>query len=176
MIQAIDIYYRLREEVDSQVAVLEKLHKDWMACRKGCCSCCLNLSVWPVEFYAILEQMKAAKWPKPQFNEGKECGFLDREDGCQIYPFRPIICRTHGLPLAYWQDDSHPPGYGIIFCDQNFDAAGDIGFDANNTLNMDQVNEKLARINIVFLEENPDLNLAPADRIELRELLTCLEV
>jgi Fe-S-cluster containining protein len=176
MIKAIEIYYRLREEVDSKVAVLEKLHKEWMACRKGCCSCCLNLSVWPVEFYAISEQMKAAKWPKPQLNADKECGYLDEEGGCQIYPFRPMICRTHGLPLAYWQEDSHPPGYGIIFCDQNFDAAGEIGFDANNTLNMEEVNEKLARINIVFLEENPDLNLAPADRIELRELLTCLEV
>ncbi|MHC4854927.1 MAG: hypothetical protein ACYS72_00815, partial [Planctomycetota bacterium] len=87
------------------------------------------------------------------------------------YPFRPIICRTHGLPLAYWQEDSHPPGYGIIFCNQNFDAAGDIGFDANNTLNMDEINEKLARVNIVFLEEHPDLDLTPTDRIELRELL-----
>ena len=171
MIQAIDIYYRLREEVDGQVAVLEKLHGKWMACRKGCCSCCLELTVWPVEFYAILEQMKAANWPKPQLNADKECGFLDEEGGCQIYPFRPIICRTHGLPLAYWQEDSHPPGYGIIFCNQNFDAAGDIGFDANNTLNMDEINEKLARVNIVFLEEHPDLDLTPTDRIELRELL-----
>jgi Fe-S-cluster containining protein len=96
---------------------------------------------------------------------------LDEQDGCQIYPFRPIICRTHGLPLAYWQEDSKPPGYGIIFCDQNFNAAHEICFDANNTLNMDQVNEKLARINIVFLEEHKDLNLKPTDRIELKDLL-----
>ena len=171
MVEAIEIYYRLRDEVDSQVAVLEKLHGKWIACRKGCCSCCLNLSVWPVEFYAILEQMKATKCPKPQLNEGKECSFLDGQGACQIYPFRPIICRTHGLPLAYWQEDSHPPGYGIIFCDQNFDAASDICFNLNNTLNMEQVNEKLARVNIVFLEEHAELNLQPTDRIELQSLL-----
>ena len=171
MIQAIEIYYRLRDEVDGKVAVLETLHKNWMACRKGCCSCCLELTVWPVEFYAISEQMKVVNWPKPQFNEDQTCGYLDEQGGCQIYPFRPIICRTHGLPLAYWQEDTHPPGYGIIFCDQNFDAAGEIGFDANNTLNMEEVNEKLARVNMVFLDENPDLKLGPTDRIELGELL-----
>jgi Fe-S-cluster containining protein len=171
MIQAIDIYYRLRDEVDRQVAGLEKVHKDWMACRKGCCSCCLNLTVWPVEFYAILEQMKTARWPKPQYNEDKECGYLDEEGGCQIYPFRPIICRTHGLPLVYWHEETDPPGYGVIFCDQNFDAAGEIRFDSENTLNMDEVNEKLVRINMVFLDEHKDLNLQPTDRIELRQLI-----
>ncbi|MHC5163060.1 MAG: hypothetical protein ACYSO4_08130, partial [Planctomycetota bacterium] len=61
--------------------------------------------------------------------------------------------------------------YGIIFCDQNFDAAGEICFDANNTLNMDQINEKLARVNIVFLEEHPELNLEPTDRIELQKIM-----
>lgn len=170
MIQAIDIYYRLRDEVDSQVAVLEKVHKDWMACRKGCCSCCLDLTVWPVEFYAILEQMKEAKWPKPQLNEDKECGFLDEEGGCQIYPFRPIICRTHGLPLAYWHEETDQPGYGVMFCEQNFHNTDDIDFGSDTTLNMDHVNEKLARTNIAFLEANPDLNHQSTDRIALREL------
>ena len=67
-IQAIDIYYRIRDEVDRYDADLERVHQDWMACRKGCCSCCLNLTVWPVEFYAILEQMKTAKCPISQLN------------------------------------------------------------------------------------------------------------
>jgi len=171
LIKEVDRYYTLRDEVDGQAAGLGKVHKVWLACRKGCCSCCLNLSVWPVEFYAILEQMKTSNWPKPQLNEDKECGYLDDEGGCQMYPFRPIICRTHGLPLAYWQDDSDPPGYGVSFCEKNFEAAYDIRFDAENTLNMDEVNEKLARINLAFLEANPDLNFQPIARIELRKLL-----
>jgi len=170
MIQAIDIYYRLRDEVDRQVADLEKMHKDWMACRKGCCSCCLDLTVWPVEFYAISEQMKTAKWPKPQLNEDKECGFLDAECGCQIYPFRPMICRTHGLPLVYWHDEIDPPGWGVMFCEQNFRNPDEIDFGPDTTLNMDEINEKLARINIAFLEANPALNLQPTDRIPLRRL------
>jgi hypothetical protein len=171
MIQAIDIYYRLRDEVDQKVAALEKQHADWLACRKGCCSCCLDLTVWPVEFYAIAEQMKTARWPKPQLNADKECSLLDAEGGCQIYPFRPMICRTHGLPLVYWHDDTDPPGYGVMFCERNFTNADEIDFGPDTTLNMDTINEQLARINLAFLEANPDLNLQPADRIELRKLL-----
>jgi Fe-S-cluster containining protein len=174
MIQGIDIYYRLRDEVDRKAAVLAKEHAKWMACRKGCCACCLDLTVWPVEFYAILEAMKAAKWPKPQFNDDKACGYLDAEGGCQIYPFRPIICRTHGLPLVYWHEESDPPGYGVIFCEENFDAAHEIRFDSENTLNMDTINEKLARINLIFLDERKDLSLKPDTRIEMRKLLDYL--
>jgi Fe-S-cluster containining protein len=129
------------------------------------------LTVWPVEFYAILEAMKAANWPKPQLNEDQTCGYLDEEGCCQIYPFRPMICRTHGLPLVSWHEETDPPGYGVMFCEQNFTAADDIDFGSDTTLNMDTVNEKLARINIAFLEANPDLNLQPTNRIALRELL-----
>lgn len=175
MIQAIDIYYRLRDEVDQQVAGLEKVHRDWMACRKGCCSCCLNLTVWPVEFYAILEAMKATNWPKPEPDETRACGYLDAHGACQMYPFRPIICRTHGLPLVYWQENNDPPGWGVMFCGHNFTNADEIDFGSDTTLNMDEVNEQLARINMGFLDERKAQNLAPTDRIALRELLKHLE-
>ena len=171
MVQAIDIYYRLRDEVDHQVIALSKQHGDWIHCRKGCSSCCLDLTVWPVEYYAILNEMKVTNWPKPEQDDPRACGFLDANGACRMYPFRPIICRTHGLPLAYFQEDNDPPGYGISFCEKNFETAHEIRFDSENTLNMDDINEKLARINIVFLEENPDLHLQPTDRIELRQLL-----
>lgn len=174
MIKAIEIYYRLRGEVDSKVAVLEKLHGEWMACRKGCCSCCLNLSVWPVEFYAILEQMKTVGWPRPVLSEDAKCDFLDGQGGCQIYPFRPIICRTHGLPLVYWHEETDPPGWGVMYCEKNFTKAEEIDFGPDTTLNMDEVNEKLARINIDFLEERKDLDFEPINRVELSQLLDYL--
>lgn len=171
MTNPIHQYRQLCSEVDETAAKLEKVHADHMHCRKGCPGCCMNLSVWPVEFYSILNEMKVANWPRPQLNDDKECGFLDEEDGCQIYPFRPIICRTHGLPLVYWHEETDPPGWGVMFCEQNFTAADEIDFGPDTTLNMDEINEKLARINLAFLEANPDLNLKPTDRIELRQLI-----
>ena len=166
----LEIYRRLRDEVDRQAAALESVHSDWMACKKGCCVCCMNLSVWPVEFYSIVEEMKRFEWDKPQFNDDATCGFL--KDGlCAIYPFRPIICRTHGLPLVYWHDETDPPGYGVMFCEKNFQNADDIDFGPDSTLNMDEVNEKLARLNIAFVEKHQDLSLEPTTRIELRKLI-----
>jgi uncharacterized protein len=174
MNSTIEIYYRLRDEVDRKAAVLEQLHEDWMACKKGCSSCCMNLTVWPVEFFAIMEEIKASGWPLPQLNNQTECAFLDKKEACQIYPFRPIICRTHGLPLVYWQEDHEPPAHGVIFCEKNFASAGEMEYTAVNTLNMDEVNEKLARINLVFLDEENDPLLQSDTRIELRKLLEYL--
>ncbi|MHC5083960.1 MAG: YkgJ family cysteine cluster protein, partial [Planctomycetota bacterium] len=117
MIQAIEQYRQLRDEVDAKAETLSGVHADQMRCAKGCFGCCLDLSVWPVEFYSILDEMKAAGWKKPEFDEAAGCGFLT--DGlCAIYPFRPIICRTHGLPLVYWHDETDPPGWGVMFCEK----------------------------------------------------------
>ena len=174
MNSTIEIYHRLRDEVDRKAAVLEQLHADWMACKKGCSGCCMNLTVWPVEFYAILEEMKAAGAAKPMLNADKACGFLDGEGGCVIYAYRPMICRTHGLPLVYWHDETDPPGYGVMFCEKNFQNADEIDFGPDNTLNMDEVNEKLARLNVAFVEEKKDLSLESDTRIEMRKLLDYL--
>ena len=172
MTQAINTYYQLRDEVDRKAAELASVHAERMHCVKGCCSCCQNLSVWPVEFYSIFDELKGVGI-KPELNDDKACGFL--KDGlCSIYPFRPLICRTHGLPLAYWHDETDPPGYGVMFCEKNFQNADKIDFGPDNTLNMDEVNEKLARINIAFVEEEKEPSFEPTHRIELRRLLDYL--
>lgn len=163
-------YRQLRDQVDQKAAELESCHRDQIACQKGCCGCCQNLTVWPVEFYSILDEMKAQDWPMPEFNEQAVCGFL-KEGLCTIYPFRPMICRTHGLPLVYWHDEIDPPGWGVMFCEKNFTDADDIAFGPDNTLNMDEINEKLARANVAFVEQHPELNLTPETRIELRQLV-----
>ncbi|MBL7215722.1 MAG: YkgJ family cysteine cluster protein [Phycisphaerae bacterium] len=166
-------YRQLRDEVDQLASKLSEVHSDHMACRKGCCGCCMNLSVWPVEFYSIVEEMKRFEWDKPTFNEKAACDFL--KDGlCSIYPFRPIICRTHGLPLVYWHEETEPPGYGVMFCEKNFKGTDGIDFGSDNTLNMDEVNEKLARINLVFLDEQKYPSLESDTRIEMRKLLDYL--
>lgn len=136
-------YRRLRDSVDRQAERLFAVHSAQIQCRQKCTDCCINLTVWPVEFYAILEELKAAG-VKPVFDANAGCGFL--KDGlCQLYPFRPIICRTHGLPLVYLDETQDEPVYGVTFCEKNFQNADDLAFGADTTLNMDEVNECLAR-------------------------------
>lgn len=143
-------YRTLRSDVDCRIKELLSVHSSHLHCQPSCTGCCINLTVWPVEFYAILDDLKAAGL-KPVFDARASCGFL--KDGlCQIYPFRPIICRTHGLPLVYLDEEQDEPAYGVMFCRENFQDAEDVTFDADNTLNMDTVNETLAELHTAFLD------------------------
>jgi uncharacterized protein len=66
-----------------------------LACKAGCASCCVDgLSVLPVEA-ALIE---STQFVAPKQREGM-CAFLDDNDRCAIYAVRPVMCRTHGLPL-----------------------------------------------------------------------------
>ena len=58
-----------------------------------------------------------------------------------------------------------------MFCEKNFTESDDIEFTPENVINMDDVNEKLARANVAFIEERADLGLEIDSRIELRQLL-----
>ena len=84
---------------------------------------------------------------------------------CGIYPVRPLVCRTHGLPVAFRDggggddedDDGPPPGVSVSFCPKNFTAAGpaDLDFGAENTLDLDALNAALTEANLRYLREQP---------------------
>lgn len=54
--RSIEAYMALRKEIDLEVERLEQFHKPQMVCKKGCDLCCLNFSVFPVEFEAIRKE------------------------------------------------------------------------------------------------------------------------
>lgn len=170
MEKALQQYQKLRDLADQMAADLGVVHGDRLVCRKGCCNCCTNLSVFPVEFFAIVEEMKKAGWTKLHFNAAAICGYLDEHGICEIYPFRPIICRTQGLPLAFYDDDTQ--GYSVSYCPKNF-AGQDpeqIHFGPDNTLNLDDLNDELFDIHLQYLAEHPEMGFTPETRIELRRL------
>jgi Fe-S-cluster containining protein len=136
----------------------------------------VNLTVWPVEFFAIVEELKAAQI-RPVFDASASCGFL--KDGlCQIYASRPIICRTHGLPLVYLDDEQDEPAYGVMFCQKNFvgEKADAVDFGPDNTLDMDSVNETLARLHTEFLEAGGESGPDGQGRIALSRLSEFLSI
>ena len=182
-LHSIKKYKQLIARVDKTCRVVQEGYAGQIACRKGCAgNCCrIHLSVFPIEAVSLARALKKLPREMAQYirNKAKTTDNFSRcpllEDGaCLMYASRLVICRTHGLPLVYWHEETDPPGYGVMFCEQNFHNADNIDFGPDTTLNMDEVNEKLARINIAFLEANPDLNHQPTDRIALRELLKSL--
>jgi hypothetical protein len=64
---------------------------------------------------------------RPQETD-EDCVFL-KDHGCAIYENRPIICRTHGLPLLYMNDES----WELSTCELNFTNFNDDDFSDENT-------------------------------------------
>lgn len=165
----IEKYIKFRNDIDKIIAYLENIHKEHMTCHKGCSNCCINLSVWPIEYYSIIEMMKRDNFSIQQIEKTQEsCCFL-KESCCQIYPYRPIICRTHGLPVAFkeQEEDEHCQ---VSFCEKNFTTAQNLEFHSQNTLSLEEVNRILYILNYEFVKQHD--NMTPDLRIPLMKLFT----
>jgi hypothetical protein len=177
-------FRQLRDRTDRRAGRLGEMHCAHLACRPGCHDCCTDITVSPVEYAAILGDLCASGVTLddlPPVEPGAACAFLN--DGlCGLYRVRPLICRTHGLPIAFGNDDASPPETSVSFCPKNFTAAGpaDLDFGPDNTLDLDALNGELAEINVRFRREQAGPDVLPPDvnerarlgprRIPLRQL------
>ena len=94
----------LREKVDGFMTRVRDAYPGDLNCRKGCTDCCVtDISVFPVEADAVralflLQQESVREKVRGRALRGENCVFL-LDGECAIYPERPIICRSQGLPL-----------------------------------------------------------------------------
>lgn len=95
----------LYSQVDADARLIAAEHGARLQCRRGCSQCCVDgLTVFDIEAENIRShhpQLLAIESPHPL----GRCAFLDEEGGCRIYPDRPYVCRTQGLPLR-WIDET----------------------------------------------------------------------
>jgi len=79
-----------------------------MTCRAGCSQCChQHLSVVPLEFRRVAEAVltlpdDARSALRERVQAGRDdprCPLLDDTGQCRVYAARPLICRSHGLPI-----------------------------------------------------------------------------
>jgi len=89
----------LHGEIDRAASRLADTHADRLQCRRGCSACCVDdLTVTTVE----AERIRAAHPDLLLHGEPHPvgaCAFLDAHGACRVYPDRPYVCRTQGLPL-----------------------------------------------------------------------------
>jgi Fe-S-cluster containining protein len=103
-------WYQVAAKADDFFQRVYNRFADNMSCTLGCTDCCKpHLSVMLAEALAILWGME--KLAHGQTNGVSQCQTMVSvpysrpgccfllEGKCSIYPMRPIICRTHGLPL-----------------------------------------------------------------------------
>lgn len=164
----IEQYLELRDRVDEQCEALHKLHQDKMKCNKGCDQCCMSFDIFPVEFFAIKQQLENATMalPNKQPLNGEDCLFL-QEGACSIYEARPIICRTHGLPFLYVGEEEN---WELSHCPLNFEEQEPEFFHTENTFAQDRCNSELFMINKAFLEANPQLEYKEFDLLPTSQL------
>jgi uncharacterized protein len=152
----ISAYRKLRQKVDAISMELSEKHARHLQCKKGCDLCCMDYSILPVEFYSILEELKSRgfKTENLQLNKKKDedCIFL-KNHVCTIYESRPLICRTHGLPLLYTNNNGD---WELSTCELNFNDFNFDHFSEENTFPQDKFNSKLFLINREFIAESKD--------------------
>lgn len=99
-------YQDFINDLDKQLKQYFELHSEHIHCRLGCSSCCETgdypLSQKELEFLMqgfinLDDKTKIVVQNNiKNIKKGSVCPFLiDKK--CSIYPYRPIICRVHGL-------------------------------------------------------------------------------
>ncbi|MDX8339718.1 YkgJ family cysteine cluster protein [Draconibacterium sp. IB214405] len=161
-------YKTLRNDIDTLSNKLEEQHKNHMMCKAGCDLCCMDYSIFPVEFYSIVEALKKGE-KKPVINSNNDessCIFLNNHK-CEIYEERPIICRTHGLPLLFMNEEN---GWELSACELNFTEFDMEEFSEENTFPQDKFNSKLFLLNKEFIAKSKLTEYSEFDLIPIKEI------
>ena len=95
----------LTRKVDAFFERVTARHGAAMQCQTGCSDCChVRLTITGVEAAAI--RAHVAAWPIARRRALAEppahpshCAALDPAGRCKIYDARPLVCRSHGVPI-----------------------------------------------------------------------------
>lgn len=156
MTEALAQYRALLEKVDQLSADIQSRHPGEFSCRLGCHSCCKpGLTVNALEAENIRQAISPELAAKMRALEaadafrGLRCSFLESDGACGIYAFRPLVCRSHGLPLQF-KDLGEAEGEEAVFrdvCYLNFPRLDISTLPDQDVLNLDTLNTILAMLN-----------------------------
>ena len=113
-------YLSLRKRVDRISESIQARYGEHISCRPACFECCqAGLTVVLVEAtvigkaFGIEEERIHLQAGQPPLHDEGSCAMLTEDGHCRIYRHHPIICRTHGFPLRYEENQ-------ITVCYKNF--------------------------------------------------------
>lgn len=142
-------YQTLCQYCDNVFAAIFAQFRSEMRCARGCAACCVLETVAPLEAFMIESYLQAtvdtgsAETTNQREYDESQCVFL-HENMCIIYPVRPIICRTHGLPLLYKERQA------IEVCPLNFTNIDLTVLDPQFLLDAEAIADNLMRLNLAF--------------------------
>jgi uncharacterized protein len=100
-----DFIHDLAQELDRVEAELAGWGASGTPCAPGCSDCCRAMTVLPLEACAILRDAGPAAESVHSDPSQDACPFLSEERRCRVYPVRPFLCRTRGVPIVYVNGD-----------------------------------------------------------------------
>jgi uncharacterized protein len=171
-VESLQNYYGLVAKVDEMCRRIEGEFAEHLSCRKGCSGCCRHISLFWVEAVALA--LALDRQPEAKGEEIRQRAQTSQTDGpcplleggaCLLYENRPIICRTHGLPVLMGEGDDRR----IDFCDLNF--SGLSSLPAHVVLDLNLLNATLAAIDNLFVSEVFHGEPPEQDRLTIAEAL-----
>jgi uncharacterized protein len=160
-------YHELVRRVDELCSNAEKLLSGHLRCAEGCSSCCKSITLFHVEAEAVLDGVNSLPQAEADLIRslaeknaaGDTCPLL-LNDRCLIYPFRPIICRTHGLPIIFSENGKRR----VDYCPENLQGCKSVPGAA--VIDLDRLNALLVAVNSLFVSQEASGKEA-SERVEI---------
>ena len=139
---------QLRTRVDAHFDAAVDRSPTAFTCAEGCSACChARFSVFEIEAVPLREALATMAAEDPERRErirravddpaaAAHCPFL-LDDRCAVYEARPIICRSHGLPVIAADEN----GAEVSHCALNFRSEAP---PAPSVLSLERVNAPLS--------------------------------
>lgn len=171
MASALETYKQLAARIDEFAQRVAEQFPGDLTCHAGCDACCRHLTLFPVEVAALLEDFRT--WPVEELQDlARSAASAGSDQGpcpllgnrlCRVYRARPLICRSHGLPLLVREGD----GTRVDRCPLNFVERESLPGGA--ILDLEAVNTALVSINRLFLAEARPAWAEGRERLSLAE-------
>ncbi|MFY9223585.1 MAG: YkgJ family cysteine cluster protein [Blastocatellia bacterium] len=175
-------YQKLLSDIEVITKSLKERFSQKITCHLGCVGCCqqqLTLSLIEADFISLTirnlptdQQQKillAAQDIKNKTNKTDTCPLLDGF-ACSIYKSRPVICRTHGFPITFKDEESEEIFLDV--CPLNFSEDGEsVELNLTDTIDIDRLNLRLAAINYTYSSDKLGDGKKSAERMEMSEII-----
>ena len=150
----LDNYRQLLARVDALCLEIGSILQGQITCSEGCSSCCTSITIFPVEAAALQAALAALPTEAAatirrhveEHADGERCPLLSRHR-CLLYDARPVICRTHGLPIIFAADN----GKQVDCCPLNLSESESLPGTA--IIDLDRLNSVLVAVNALYLTQ-----------------------
>lgn len=147
---------------------------DGITCARGCDDCCKRrFSVTSIEAEAIAAELAALPEARRDAIAARArtadtaCPMLDADGACAVYAARPLICRTHGLPIRFEEPKGGRRLTVIDACPKNFVGRRLTDLPASVVLDQATLSTIVAALDAARAAER---GLAPMPRVEIVSL------